>query len=245
METYTLPLQDTQLFYITSAIQSAAGIVCFAIDPRNSSITVLLGRETPYGRHHRKGVWCEFGGKRERTETPVETAAREFTEESLGVVKLNKHSYFQKQNYAAAVKHVLLKQTRMTKFTVCISNRKVNRIHKVNLKTYFILQIPWQPGVPQIFLNVREKLAFARHNEQQGRANPGFPFSLLSHPAVSRDKGSISINKRYLEKQEIGWWPLSNLKYVLNINGRYKTHRFRKSFMDPLRRIIDILKLKL
>jgi len=236
---HSLPLQKTKLFYVTSAVHCAAGVICVSVDDRRK-INILLGREIPYSKTGLYGDWCDFGGKQEKSEGVIENAAREFTEESMCAIRFS--NMISTAGYNTYIKHLLQTKQYVSKFTVSISKCKYRQLHRIQLKTYYIIEIPWQPALPFIFTNIRNKLLDAYHTYKQGKQNPAFPFSLLTHPAVTRlDNYHIKINKKYLEKQSIGWWSLARLRYVVRINGKYKTHRFRKSFIQPLERIVQTL----
>lgn len=57
-------------------ITSPAGILPYS--RFNGKHVILLGID-----HHRPGYWMDFGGRSDWNETPVETAAREFSEETM------------------------------------------------------------------------------------------------------------------------------------------------------------------
>jgi 8-oxo-dGTP pyrophosphatase MutT (NUDIX family) len=59
-----------------SLITSPAGV--FPYSQFNGKYVILLGVD-----HHRPGYWMDFGGKSDWNETPIETAAREFSEETM------------------------------------------------------------------------------------------------------------------------------------------------------------------
>ena len=63
-----------------------AGILPYTF--HNNNIYFLLGKEH-YGRD--KGKYSDFGGKFENNETPLQTAKREFKEESINVIPLKKN----------------------------------------------------------------------------------------------------------------------------------------------------------
>ena len=67
---------------------TGAGVLVYAIDEKD--VYVLLGREkeTPGWRQGSK-KWSSFSGKIEINETPLQTAAREFREETCAAVNLD------------------------------------------------------------------------------------------------------------------------------------------------------------
>lgn len=69
----------------------AASILCFC--NTSSGTKFLLGRERIY-RSRNKGcdnTWSDFGGKSELNESPYQTAAREFFEETAASIPFNKN----------------------------------------------------------------------------------------------------------------------------------------------------------
>lgn len=68
---------------------TSAGILPFTVIKRNGNriVLVLLGRERPDPSWNDSDKWSDFGGKREREESVEDAAAREFFEETCGVVE--------------------------------------------------------------------------------------------------------------------------------------------------------------
>ena len=64
----------------------AAGVLPVSIN-HQGKIVLLLGQETPFQDQNNPNdeLWCGFGGKTDQGETPEETAAREFEEESMAL----------------------------------------------------------------------------------------------------------------------------------------------------------------
>lgn len=66
----------------------AAGVIPYRFNVEKNEIELLLGQEIR--RHSKIKSWCEFGGKRENRDTTVfDTVAREFSEETCGVLSGN------------------------------------------------------------------------------------------------------------------------------------------------------------
>jgi predicted NUDIX family NTP pyrophosphohydrolase len=57
-----------------------AGILCYAIEPKTQNIYFLLGKESY------DGTWSDFAGGPKHGERKIETAIREFSEETMGMV---------------------------------------------------------------------------------------------------------------------------------------------------------------
>lgn len=65
----------------------AAGVLPYAVHPRDGRPRFLIGRERQHAGWVESGRWADFGGRREKQDTSVaETAAREAWEETMGMV---------------------------------------------------------------------------------------------------------------------------------------------------------------
>jgi hypothetical protein len=64
------------LSHVLGLVATPAGVLPYA--QYNGKHVILLGVD-----HHRPGYWIDFGGQSDGYETPVETAAREFSEETM------------------------------------------------------------------------------------------------------------------------------------------------------------------
>ena len=67
-----------------------ASVVPYAVDNTWGNVYFLMGRESKLKRWRGCGQWADFGGGSKREDADVEhTAAREFFEETRGIVKLD------------------------------------------------------------------------------------------------------------------------------------------------------------
>ncbi len=82
-----------------------AGILPYAFN-ENKELVFLLGLEEAGTNQTRNSMWSDFGGRREKSENPHETAIREFCEESMNALctedtirkLMKKPSYVYKNN---------------------------------------------------------------------------------------------------------------------------------------------------
>lgn len=193
----------------------SGGVICFSVEPTTQNIYVLLGREVSF--ENEPGVWCDFGGKLKPTESALRGAAREFAEESLGVIRLDRQSNGPSSDPIAEVTDVLARQEYFIRISIFTQkNRKV--------RVYFLKEIPWQPDIATKFANVRTALEENR-----------WP----NHPARATADGTL--NPHWMEKQCLRWWSLDRLIEVLQKRGRFKHHRFRRSFLPALRVVVGKL----
>ena len=115
------------------------GVLCVTHDPVYHNTYFILGKERNFGKCNRSHKWCSFEGSPEHKESDGAAAAREFIEESLGVVQVSNgiEASIIDRNY------------------VC---RIVNIAHNKFKRVYYVFEVPWQPQVSYRFHETREKL---------------------------------------------------------------------------------------
>jgi len=106
-------------------LYKCCGILCYAIDEPTQHVYFLLGKETY------DNLWCDFSGGPKRDENYLDTAVREFEEESMGLIM-------------SADK--MKQELRDNKYTLCL--RMDNRVT-------FVKRIPFRPELPQLFADYR------------------------------------------------------------------------------------------
>lgn len=143
-----------------------ASLLCFVVDPVWSRVYFLLGKERKM-HNWRQGSekWSDFGGKTSASApTAEETAAKEFWEESLAVVKYFAHDELPRTEYGDIVRSLMqgeyLFQIRIM-FGVASDPR-----HHVT----FVKQIPWDPHVVLRFNKCR-RLVLRRHGNGNDNDN--------------------------------------------------------------------------
>lgn len=118
------------------------GVIPIAIDPEGH-IHVLLGRERYMPQWRGSCRWSGFEGSRKEGECLMETAVREFVEESLGIVMSTDR-----------IQGLLQTEGYLTRIVLKIHNdRRSERYHS----TYLVL-IDWDPSLPQRFKDLRMTL---------------------------------------------------------------------------------------
>ena len=95
-----------------------AGVLPFAVD-ENGSIWVLLGQEHASGNERASLRWSDFGGHIDRGETPLQAAAREAFEESMGL--LGSAHDIERQLIAQRAPQVRTRDKRGVHFLLCIA----------------------------------------------------------------------------------------------------------------------------
>jgi len=227
-------LQHTKLItkklnYLTS------GIICFCVEPSTQTIYFLLGQETCFNDlNSNKGLWCDFGGKVEHNEDILHAAAREFSEESMCVVHLFESKHVNcSQEYINEVYDMLYSKDYLLKLSVVLPPEGIEK----RIRVYFLKQIPWQPDVVLRFNKARSVLL----DVEKGNFD-NVPYYLRKHPAFQFHNNAVQgVNKHFIEKFTIMWWSLDRLQEVIKRKGKYKGHRFRKSFLPVLNILIKRL----
>lgn len=137
-----------------------AGILCYSVAPSTNRIFFLLGREA----NPTKKYWCDFGGHVDPGESEEETAAREFVEETSGILcdtncplsngeMIHWHS---KEDIARLTK--ALKNGDYTfRVRVCLNHGADPSIPR-RYHITFVRQVPWIPHVAITFADVRQQL---------------------------------------------------------------------------------------
>lgn len=256
----------------------SASILPFAIAP-NGEVFFLLGKEHEF-RSPKKIVgqmWCEFSGGRQEGETPEQTAIREFLEESLNVLGLSAvdlHSQIRSGKYWKRVIYAPMTKAQAAAVSDDQYDGDISRtLHSAmkdgdttplpaRLRVCYLLQVPWQPDIPVVFSEMRRELLMLKDAPSHKRVSfiqKLQEASVFLHPAikVGRDKksglaDSVQVAEEHLEKTELQWWSIDQLRLVLK-RGRaivtpassssrrrhpnIKSH-FRMSFIALLRLIL-------
>ena len=217
-------LVDTRLVDPPGQTFVTGGILCVSVEHRTQNIYVLLGRETCFQEMDSShGMWCDFGGKLDVNESVISGTAREFSEESLclvGMCSNQKHTY---THYIDTIKRMLYCENYFLKISIILPQIDGSE----HVRVYYIKEIPWQPDIVEKFSQIRSKLLEVETN--------GVPFSLRTHPAITEYH---KVNRHFLEKHSIRWWSIDRLIQVVRNHGRYKNHRFRRSFLPILRLLV-------
>lgn len=104
----------------------------------DGSFFVLLGFE---------GDWCAFGGQHEPGELPEDTASREYSEETLGLVFPRRED----------LRDDLFDHRYTAKIVTCL-NEGADEKHERNYLTTYLKEIPWCPEIEVTFAQTYAKL---------------------------------------------------------------------------------------
>ena len=211
---------------------AGASLQCFTVDPTYSRLYFLLGKE----RHNVRWPngsdrWSDFGGRVASADTCAEdTAAREFFEETLAVVK-----YFPDDTIPRTGWSDIAADLKQGKFTL-----RVTQGNGVRKFVIFVKQIPWDPEVVSRFSLYRTALTCPRFV-------PPPHFTLTTHPSLMRPNLAVPVvRKEFLEKKMLGLWSVPQLRRAVD-HGGTMTHRngyiehCRPSFVESLEIVLGEL----
>jgi len=206
-----------------------ASLLCFCMDPTHSCIYFLLGKE----RHNARwpagsGRWSDFGGAvvEEDDDSPEVTAAREFMEETLSVVKYFEHDVLPRTTYMD-----IAQDLRNNNHTM-----RVTQGDKHRRFVMFVKQIPWDPEVVHRFSEYRNVLT------RPSRVGPP-TVNTENHPAIDASK---CVKRTFLEKKMLSLWSVPQLRHAVDYKGvmiarnGYAEH-CRDSFRESLKIVLDEL----
>ena len=239
-----------------------ASILPFSVDPRWGKVYFLLGKE----RKHKTWIcgseqWSDFGGRIEHfnergsgsscsanngsdgnttnTPTPECVAAREFVEETMGMVAYFQHD----QGCRTTFQDIADSLARKEYLFRVVSEYTFDRDdYKTASRKYitFVKQIPWQPSCVQRFadtLSVVYKLRKVAHAD--------VPAPLQGHPMFEGkcQDGFHMIRNEYVEKKKLGWWSIPQLKEATNTNGALqmcngRIERCKKTFLNFIKNLL-------
>lgn len=137
----------------SSALRTTgAGCVCIAVDD-DGRLCMLLGREREIaGWREGSNRWSAFSGKAEAGEEACHTAAREFLEESLGLVVLSQHSWGRSVVTAQQMEAVISQESLGTVEHVVQGRRALCR------NILYLLRVPFDRYLPLRFRGLRSAL---------------------------------------------------------------------------------------
>ena len=196
------------------AAKALAGcsIVPFAIDDQWGVPYFLLGREHRVRGWSGSEKWSDFGGSARKDEAAEACAAREFWEETLGLVR-----WPSPEGDAA------------TAADVERSLRRREYVYRVDIRSgrggpayaIFIKQVPWQPEVRDAFrVTHRRLLAGTLAGDHPAKAADGRP------------------RREYMEKTHLRWWSVMQLQQALRtgslVAGDNRSEYLRKNFRTRL-----------
>lgn len=204
-------------------IMKGAGLLLFT--RHNGEIHFVLAREA-YGVS-RQMLWSGFEGRSRNHESDKETAAREFIEESLGVVK----------NLSTVNDVIKMIDEKDYYCKICL---QVEDEHGVSTYTTFAKEIEYDSYLPTRFINARRALRFvstlskkivdeSENSTEHKKELQQFYASQIEPSKYLRDLVSCTLDEKnvltqvtvkndYFEKDMIDYWGMKTLEYTLSNN---------------------------
>ena len=214
-----------------------AGVLPFTVNPQTGVIYFLLGKEHYVAGWRGSNSWSAFEGGVKSTDVDVfHTAAREYMEESLGVLQsaCNKdaieslaHKMREEEDYALRV-------------TLCIlsgENNKRSRFHVT-----FVRYFEWCPDIAHAFRQRRFKLielskkfnATSSDQEQQREIVDNLPEQEQDHAAiVARVGGVLEVAADFLEKADVKLFSAEEMADMV-LRRNQKQDVFRSCFVRTM-----------
>lgn len=198
-----------------------AALLPFARCPRTGICFFLLAREREFPAWHGANLWTHFGGTRRRSETPEQCAAREFIEESLGMVRFH--------GAADPLPLTVAKHAAGIASSLADGDYAYKYVHlQDGLPRYvvFVREIPWDATCVLRFRRARSLMLTL--NTTYASLDAAGREALLAHPGVflERVRTSVSIDaspslwvgakNTHLEKRCLGWWSLSQVRTMVH-----------------------------
>ena len=203
-----------------------AGVLPFTVHPQTREIYFLLGKEHFAPGWRGSNNWSAFEGGVKQTDQDVyHTAAREYMEESLGVLHENCT-----QHDIQNVREALENKDYALRVTLCISagdTKRSNRFHVT-----FVRYFEWKDGIIEKFHQERQRLMNISKN---ATAEYIMDPAEKNHAAMIEKTTSpfIGVAPDFLEKSEIKLWTSSEMSdIVLHQNSRYEM--FRSCFVRTM-----------
>ena len=176
---------------------SGAALLLYSIEPNTNEVYFLLGKERrmllwPSGSE----TWTPFGGARVDNESVFAIAAREFVEETLGVVRYFDDDHLPRRRYDD-----IENSLKNGDYSFCVN------VMRDQLPRYsiFVKSIPFDPYCQLRFHHARDMLLRANYHSK----DPKKKAELLKHPAVSLSydsDASVTVNHSFMEKKQIQYW---------------------------------------
>ena len=193
-----------------------ASLMCFSVDPQWGNLYFVLGKERknrqwPAGSER----WSDFGGRTMRTDiNPETTAAREFLEETLAMVRYFEADAIPRTGYVD-IADSLRRGEYTFQFTLELGVvAEVKRCYVT-----FVKQIPWDTHMMYRFNVCRNMIT----NIQTHYGTAKWTELLLAHPAIVESPVSTPFNckikRSFLEKKKLALWSVPQLQHAVEFNG--------------------------
>jgi hypothetical protein len=197
-------------------LAGASMLVC-SVDPMWGNIYFWMGKERrnmrwPEGSE----TWSDFGGRPQGSETSTDIAAREFVEESCGMLRYFEHDTTPRYGWED-ISHDL--QCRRYIFRITMWTTDDMGVKKIFVT--YVKQIPWQPDAMDRYSECMSTLVNIKMCLKHGSPvsiPPNFHSPALScHTNVDdRDDRVYVLNRDFMEKEVIQLWSMPQLRTAID-----------------------------
>lgn len=204
-----------------------AGVLPVTIDP-SGKVFFLLGKERVVTGWRGSGGWSAFeGGTKNIDNDHVCTAAREYIEESLGILHLNE---------SGCTEELIKKQCELLRnreYILRVTLKIVDPIRTPRFHVTYVTFFDWDPKIVSMFGTQRDMLL---SQSEQFAVDSGASVhpELQGHAAIQQN----TILPDFLEKSEIGLWSMNSLKSALK-TGFTAGETFRPCFLRTLEAVLN------
>lgn len=194
---------------------AGSAVLVFAMDTQWGVPYFLLGREQCVRGWKGSGKWSDFGGSVGKKESAECCAAREFQEETMGVVRWKFSERVPRQSSSNVAVSLAAKEYLFRLNITCTQGR---------VYTCFVKQIPWQPSVARRFRRTRRAVVER---------------TAVDHPATT---STLRKRRAYLEKTDLKWWSIYQLRRAVKsgrlLSGDYSPEKLGTNFRARLECVI-------
>jgi hypothetical protein len=215
-----------------------ASLLCYCMDPTWSRVYFLLGKERKNVRWKLGSErWSDFGGRVcAKAMSAEDTAAKEFVEETLALVK-----YFQHDTLPRTQWEDIAESLRQGEYTFQLTFGVVDPEDASNTRNYvtFVKQVPWDPEALSRFETCREMMM-----------NPSsYIDSLPWRSYICNNPGmmpGMQVKRDYMEKKVLGLWSIPQVRHAVEYNGVLarkdgKVERCKSSFTGTMELVLSEL----
>jgi hypothetical protein len=211
----------------------SAGVLPFCDDPQGNRY-VLLGKEDTVLRFGSRR-WADFGGSAKGDETPEQTAAREFVEETMGAVPFFRSDVGQppRTQWDDIVKH-LEHNNYAAKVRMESGRRKPS--------VTFVCNVPWDPDAQSMFATMRSVADVVQRGQHcMSAASQPWVHPMLRIGTNAHGSAIVGVESEWAEKRALRLWSLPSLRLVRDNNGLLQGEYFRHAFVATLTPLLDLL----
>jgi len=193
----------------------SAGLLCFAHVPHFGTTYFLCGKDRPRDdpKFQCANKWSDFGGMLDEGETPEACAAREFVEETAGMVRFFSTDlpadYTNPFLSAQVVEQALLAGRYTCKIECVVERDDDDPTDEIFIRVCYVKHVPWQPEIVQEFRQVTRGLREASLQPDpvaRRELLDRWPAEMQQHPGLHVSTTEVAVDPACLEKQKIQWW---------------------------------------